>query len=275
MGSPQPQGAISQEGQSGAPLTRLQEPFSPNPSETVLQQQLRLPHGTQYFVIPERAGSPSLLASRCRVTFIGDHCACLCLPDPAAPAASLPAHSPVLAGRQLCSLAPCKMSSASRAEQASKEPLSRHPSKNLFLLGFSSVLQAALGWVAAPSPAAHQTPSTPTSSWHPAPGPSPQLEAGLPFPGSPLPGRCVFIPRPGSQERNKPRSEQRPGPIPMAQLRRLKEQLALKRCLCPVKDTHLSCVCQLKIKHPAPLMRKYLLWEKKKVLCTVLGRETM
>lgn len=184
----------------------------------------------------------------------------------------------VLAGRQLCSLAPCKMSSASRAEQASREPLSRRLSKNLLLLGFSSVLQAALGWVAAPSPATHQTPSTPTSPWHPAPGPSPQLAAGLPFPGLPLPGHSVFILRPGSQERNKPRSEQRPGPIPKARPRWLKERLTLKRRLCPVKDTHLSCVCQLKIKNPAPLMRKYLLWEKKKkkkVLCTVLGRETM
>lgn len=230
----------------------------------MLQQQLRLPCVTQGFVIPERASSPSLPSSRCRVTFIGEHCACLCLPDPAAPAPSPPAHSLVLAGRQLCSLAPCKMSSASRAEQASKEPLSRRLSKNLFLLGFSSVLQAALGWVAAPSPDTHQTPSTPTSPWHPAPGPSPQLEAGLPFPGSLLPGHSVFVLRPGSQERNKPRSEQRPGPIPMARLRQLKERLALKRRLCPMKDTHLSCVCKLKIKNPAPLMRKYLLWEKKK-----------
>lgn len=38
----------------------------------------------------------------------------------------------------------------------------RHLSKNLFLLGFSSVLQAALRWMAALSPVTHQTPSTQT-----------------------------------------------------------------------------------------------------------------
>lgn len=108
------------------------------------------------------------------------------------------------------------------------------------------------------------------------PGPSPQLEAGLPFPGSPLPGHRVFIPRPGSRERNKPRSEQRPGPISTTQLWLLKEQLVRKRRLSPT-ERHTPQLC-LPSKNNAPGSTSQgiiYLGEKKKVLCTVLGRETM
>lgn len=108
------------------------------------------------------------------------------------------------------------------------------------------------------------------------PEPSRQLEAGLPFPGSPLPGCCVFIPRPGSWERNKPRSEQRPGPISTVQLQLLKKQLACKRRLSPaIRHTPQLCLLSKNNAPGSPSQGSIYFEKKKKVLCTVLGRETM
>lgn len=209
------------------------------------RRRLRLLRGTQCLVTfgtgccrPSHcraAPTPcSLLAGSCGVTFIGVY---LCR-------SSCSSSFPVLAGRQLCAPAPCKMSSASRAEQAA-EPGSEQaaeraalPARLLLPPAGSPRVEGSPGPGEQPSgrPCAHPSPlGTGRRGAHSPGGPSPRPGAGLPFAGSPLPSRCAFIPRPGSWEGDKPRSEQRPGPISTAQLRLLEEQLAGERRLAPAE----------------------------------------
>lgn len=100
------------------------------------------------------------------------------------------------------------------------------------------------------------------------PGPSPP-----PFPGSPLPGSCVFMQSPGSRQRNKLRSEQRARRDGSAAAPGGAARSA--RPLSPVKGTHLSFVCHLKIMRPAPPDKEVFALGKKKVLCAMLPRGTM
>lgn len=93
------------------------------------------------------------------------------------------------------------------------------------------------------------------------PGPSPP-----PFPGSPLPGSCVFMQSPGSRQRNKLRSEQRARRDGSAAAPGGAARSA--RPLSPVKGTHLSFVCHLKIMRPAPPDKEvFTLGKKKSIVC--------
>lgn len=92
------------------------------------------------------------------------------------------------------------------------------------------------------------------------PGSSP-----LPFPGLPLPGSCVFMQSPGSRQRNKLRSEQRAHRDGSAAA--AGGAACSARPLSPVKGTHLSFVCHLKIMHSAPSDKEVFTLGRKSIVC--------
>lgn len=92
--------------------------------------------------------------------------------------------------------------------------------------------------------------------------PGPSL---LPFPGSPLPGSCVFMQSPGSWQRNKLRSEQRAHRDGSAVA--AGGAACSARPLSPVKGTHLSFVCHLKIMRSAPPDKEVFTLGRKSIVC--------
>lgn len=127
-----------------------------------------------------------------------------------------------LAVRQLCSPALCKMPSASWARQASQQALEQASQQ-----ASEPASEQAHGFLL-PCPRQAWDGGQPHSRGsRPAAHPLQEVVSCL------FQAHRVFIPRPGSRERNKPRSEQRPGPTSPAQLWLLKEQLSRARRWCP------------------------------------------
>lgn len=227
--------------------------FPPQTVRDGALMQLGLPQSTQWIIPFDAAGSPTAGSAASR----------LCPATGSRSPGSV--HSPPCAPRSCSCGFPaaggrCSGGGSSALLRRAKCPLpaghGRHATKPL-------PAAAAAPTALVPHRHGASAPTPPPAAPRSPPGPSPQPEAGLPFPGSPLPGCRVFIQSPGSRQRNKLRSEQRPGLMETAQLWLLKEQLASKRRLSPVKDMHLSFVCRLKIMRLAPPHKEVFTLEKK------------